>query len=191
MSHRVAIIDTHTGNLFSLQAALESIGKQVVLVERPEETDCDQLVLPGQGRFGRVMEALTQQGWIEFLNQWRADNKTLLGICVGMQVLFEGSAEDPQAKGLGWFSGQAERLAFPKQPMVGWAKVDSQWLLPGYAYFVNSFAIRESSYSIGNTCYGESFCCAVKSDHIVGVQFHPEKSSHYGKQLLQQILNEG
>ena len=191
MSKAVTIIDTKAGNLFSLKACLERVGKTVTIAATPDDLVGEQLVLPGQGHFGSVMRNLEQSGWIDCLNLWRSQNKPILGICVGMQIFFESSQEASAINGLGWFKGHAEKLNFPKQPMVGWAKIQSSTLTEGTPYFVNSYAIRESEQCIATTSYGETFCAAVKDNKVVGFQFHPEKSSLYGQQLMATVLNKG
>ncbi|MEE4243803.1 MAG: imidazole glycerol phosphate synthase subunit HisH [Kangiellaceae bacterium] len=188
----ITIVNTQAGNLYSLKAALEKIGNKVVIADTPDQVVGEKLVIPGQGRFGTVMSNLTKNDWVPFLNQWREQHKLILGICVGMQIFFEGSAEDPDAIGLGWFEGKAAKLDFPKKPMVGWAPLTiekDQSLPSGMPYFVNSYAIREAKQCIAQTTYGETFCAAVKQDNICGFQFHPEKSSQYGLEILASQLN--
>ncbi len=191
MNQAITIIDTKAGNLFSLKASLERIGKSVTIAATPDDLKGEQLVIPGQGHFGSVMKNLNRLGWVDCLNDWRSQNNPVLGICVGMQILFEGSQEAPGIKGLGWFNGEAEKLNFPKQPMVGWATIQSKQLIEGTPYFVNSYAIRESEQCIATTNYGETFCAAVKDNKVVGFQFHPEKSSQYGQQLMASVLSNG
>ncbi|MCO7223092.1 imidazole glycerol phosphate synthase subunit HisH [Pleionea sp. CnH1-48] len=188
MTKFITILNTEAGNLFSLSAALKAIGFDVVIANTPSEVKGSQLVIPGQGRFGTVMQTLESNNWLPFLDQWRKEQKQVVGICVGMQILFEDSAEDNNTKGLGWFKGRAEKLNFPKQPMVGWANISSSRLPEGAAYFVNSYAIRDASQCIARTHYGESFCAAVNDKTITGLQFHPEKSGQYGRQLLKTLL---
>ncbi len=183
------IVDTQAGNLFSLKAALERIGRQVIIAQTPQQVVGEQLVIPGQGRFGAVMRHLEKNNWIECLTQFKQNNKAILGICVGMQIFFESSGEDPGTQGLGWLKGSAEKLNFPKQPMVGWAPLTTKKLPEGTPYFVNSFAVKESEQCIAQASYGETFCAAVKLNSVTGFQFHPEKSSQYGLQLLSLILN--
>ncbi|WP_144393455.1 imidazole glycerol phosphate synthase subunit HisH [Pleionea sediminis] len=191
MNQAITIIDTKAGNLFSLKASLERIGRTAIIAQTPDDIQGDQLVIPGQGHFGSVMKNLSINGWLNFLNHWRENNKPLLGICVGMQIFFEASEEAPGTSGLGWFKGTAQKLNFPKQPMVGWAKIQSTELPEGIPYFVNSYAIRESEQCIATTNYGETFCAAVKDNNVVGFQFHPEKSSQYGQSLMASVLNNG
>ncbi|NVJ61367.1 MAG: imidazole glycerol phosphate synthase subunit HisH [Gammaproteobacteria bacterium] len=195
MNRMISIIDTKAGNLFSLSACLERIGFNVTIARTPQDVVGEALVIPGQGHFGTVMKNLVLNGWVNFLNQWRNEGNCIVGICVGMQIMFESSEESSTIPGLGWISGRAEKLNFPKQPMVGWAatnfikETNEQLNLPsGVPYFVNSYAVRESEQCIASTQYGETFCAAVRLNNVVGFQFHPEKSSAYGQELLRMTL---
>lgn len=194
-----AIINTGTGNLTSLNRALEKIGKSVIVVNHAEQFNrfqFRQIVLPGQGRFGAVMQSLKENNLISLLEKWQQSNQPVLGICVGMQIFFEQSEEDKNTAGFGWLNGKIKKLNFPKHPMVGWARVESTAPLStpcklpnGNGYFVNSYALKESADCMAKTHYGESFCCAVKKGNLIGIQFHPEKSSHYGLEVLQKCLD--
>lgn len=189
---RVGIIDLNSGNLLSIKTAIEKAGCewQVVQQPRPELlTAVDVLVMPGQGRFAFVMNQIDQLGWREFLLEWCRNGKRLVGICVGMQVLFEGSDEDPEADGLGLFTGRCQKLPHPKTPMVGWAQLNSYKLTlkDQYAYFVNSFAIYENPFCTAKVNYGHEFCAAVQRGNLYGFQFHPEKSGRFGQELIQYV----
>ncbi len=184
----VLIIDTKAGNLFSLNAAIERLGFSSTILQQPNSKKYDAVVVPGQGRFGTVINNLTNDGWIEYLNMLRGTNIPVLGICVGMQIFFETSDEDKGVEGLAWLKGSVEALNFPKKPMVGWANLTSDIWPNSCVYFVNSYAIRNSEYSIASCCYGEIFCAAVRFENFVGVQFHPEKSSKSGAKIVEQVL---
>ena len=186
---QILIVDTKAGNLFSLKAAIERLGFAVTILDRPNQGQFDGVVIPGQGRFGTVMKNLSQNGWPEYLKQAYQKSIPMLGICVGMQIFFESSQEDPEARGLGWFKGKVEKLDFPKKPMVGWATLTSQIWPEAIVYFVNSYALQSSDISIASTTYGETFCAAVSSGSFVGMQFHPEKSGRVGIELISQVLN--
>lgn len=186
---QILIVDTNAGNLFSLKAAIERLGFAVTILDRPNQGQFDGVVIPGQGRFGTVMKNLSQNGWPEYLKQVYQQSIPMLGICVGMQIFFESSQEDPEARGLGWFKGKVEKLDFPKKPMVGWATLTSQIWPEAIVYFVNSYALQSSDISIASTTYGETFCAAVSSGSFVGMQFHPEKSGWVGIELISQVLN--
>jgi glutamine amidotransferase len=197
---KILIIDTKAGNLFSLKAAVERLGFSVFILDQPslkqESHECfdddgyDGIIIPGQGRFGAVIKNISEAQWPEYLKKAYQSNTPILGICVGMQIFFEASEEDQGVKGLAWFNGTVEALDFPKKPMVGWAKLTSQlskWS-NSVVYFVNSYAIKQSEYSIAETTYGETFCAAIKKGSFTGVQFHPEKSSNAGSEIILQAL---
>ncbi len=185
---KILIIDTKSGNLFSIKAAIERLGFETIILDKPAADNFDGVVVPGQGRFGTVMKNIRANDWDNYLNQVRIANIPILGICVGMQIFFESSDEDDGIDGLGWFKGRACALDFPKKPMVGWASLDSDIWPDVSVYFVNSYAIKQSDISIAKTTYGETFCAAVKEDNFIGVQFHPEKSSDVGSHLILQAL---
>ncbi len=185
---KILIIDTHAGNLFSLRSAIERLGYKVTIGQMPDNQTYDGIVIPGQGRFGTVMKNITTNGWLPYLEKVRNTPTPMLGICVGMQIFFEASAEDEGIKGIGWFKGRAAALDFPKKPMVGWATLDSEIWPNTIVYFVNSYAIRESEHCIAKTTYGETFTAAIRQGNFTGVQFHPEKSSDAGAELIRQVL---
>ncbi|MCP3674761.1 MAG: imidazole glycerol phosphate synthase subunit HisH, partial [Gammaproteobacteria bacterium] len=188
MSKQILIIDTKAGNLFSLQAAIIRLGFDVTILDKPSDVQFDGVVIPGQGRFGTVLKNITANGWLPYLEKLRHSDIPMLGICVGMQIFFEASDEDKDADGIGWLKGKAKALDFPKKPMVGWAKLDSNIWPDHIVYFVNSYAIKDSQYSIAKTTYGETFSAAVRQDNFTGVQFHPEKSSDAGAEIIKQSL---
>ncbi|PCI65435.1 MAG: imidazole glycerol phosphate synthase subunit HisH [Gammaproteobacteria bacterium] len=186
----ILIIDTKAGNLFSLRAAIERLDFNVTILEQPSNECFDAVVIPGQGRFGTVINNISKYQWPEYLKKSYENNVPILGICVGMQIFFEASEEDPDVKGLCWFKGHAKALDFPKKPMVGWAKLTSQIKVYKNAvvYFVNSYAIKQNKNMIAESSYGETFCAAVKKGSFTGVQFHPEKSSDLGSVILLEAL---
>jgi imidazole glycerol phosphate synthase glutamine amidotransferase subunit len=186
---KVLIIDTKAGNLFSLQSAIERLGFEVFISDKPDTQLYDGIVIPGQGRFGTVMKNISALGWPEYLEQAFKRNIPMLGICVGMQIFFEASDEDPDSTGLGWLKGRAKALDFPKKPMVGWAALESESWDQKVVYFVNSYAIKSSEKQVATTTYGETFCAAIRLGSLTGVQFHPEKSSQAGAEIIRQALN--
>ena len=185
---KILIIDTKAGNLFSLQAAIGRLGFETKVLIEPNNESFDGIVIPGQGRFGTVLDNIRQNNWVEYLEKARETGTPILGICVGMQIFFEASDEDSNTKGIGWFTGKAKALNFPKKPMVGWATLTSDTWPQATVYFVNSYAIKNADFTIAETTYGEKFCAAIRKDNFTGVQFHPEKSSQAGIQIIRDAL---
>lgn len=186
----IGIVRPDSGNIRSVCDMLQRLNRPYRLLPKPDLEGIDQLLLPGQGRFGAVMAYLEQNGWREVLIEWAKADRPLLGICVGMQILFETSDEDPNYKGLGILPGQVTQLPAAKLPMIGWAPV--AWKQPGYpqgaAYFVNSYAVSQSPNVLATTTHGHSFCAAIKRGNTIAFQFHPEKSGTWGEELLNQCL---
>lgn len=186
----IGVVNPKSGNITSICDTLDRLNRSYRVLSQPDLEGVDQILLPGQGRFGAVMRYLREHQWVEPLRDWCAQGKPLVGICVGMQVLFQESEEDPNEPGLGVFNGKITRLQSPKQPMIGWATV--HWAREGYpqgaAYFVNSFVATEAEEAIAHTQYGQRFCAAVARGAITAFQFHPEKSGQWGKELLEQCL---
>ncbi len=188
----VIIVDLKSGNLLSLENALNHHSQSLCRVQQPKDynfTGDEILVMPGQGRFAFIADQIKTLRWRPFLNDWLSSGGHLVGICVGMQILFEGSAEDPEARGLGFFTGRCERLKHPKTPMVGWAKLDSYKLnmKDQYAYFVNSYGVPDCENATAKVTYGDAFCAAVQKNRVYGFQFHPEKSGRFGRELLKHV----
>jgi len=196
MSARIAILDYGMGNLRSVEKAVEHVGASATVTADPGAVrDADGLILPGVGAFPRAMERIRERG-LDALASERLDaGVPVLGICLGLQLLFETSAELGGATGLGLLPGAVDRLHAPglKVPHIGWAAV--RWerqsrLIEGIEsgtpfYFVHSFAPQPTSDDLlGSAEYGERFACAAERGNVFGVQFHPEKSSAAGLRLL-------
>jgi len=196
MSVRIAILDYGMGNLRSVEKAVEHVGASATVTADPGAVrDADGLILPGVGAFPRAMERIRERG-LDALASERLDaGVPVLGICLGLQLLFETSSELGGATGLGLLPGPVDRLHAPglKVPHIGWAAV--RWerqsrLIEGIEsgtpfYFVHSFAPQPTSDDLlGSAEYGERFACAAERGNVFGVQFHPEKSSAAGLRLL-------
>jgi glutamine amidotransferase len=197
---RAAVIDYDLGNLPSVTKAIERIGVEAVLVDSPGGFDdmFDAVVFPGVGHFGAGARNLTDRKLDGPLKEWAAAGKPLLGICVGLQLLFERSEEDPDATGLGIVDGEVRRLKAAKVPLIGWATLDVapdakvlDAVRPGeMAYFVHSYYVDpDPSVVAATTTYEHDFCSAIESGNVVGVQFHPEKSADVGRRVLQRFFD--
>ena len=175
------------GNLHSVAKALEAAGGRVSVTSDPADVDrCDALCVPGQGVFGRCMSNVLAQGLDKLIEDWIASNKPYLGICLGMQVLFDHSEEGGRLEGLGVLSGPVRRLSNGiRIPHIGWNTLGEE-----YFYFDHSYAAFPHDEGIVEAwCeHGGRWAAAVRQDSILGVQFHPEKSGRAGIALLTQWL---
>jgi len=193
----IGIVDVGMGNLQSVRKAFERIGRPVRLVATSREiAEADKLVLPGVGAFGRAMQALTERELRTPLVDAVAAGTPLLGICLGLQLLFERSEEHGVHEGLGLLPGEVRRLpATVKVPHIGWNELEiirPGRLLDGvpnreYFYFVQSYYVcpDDGDCVSGMTDYGVPFAAAVEADNVLGVQFHPEKSQGAGLRILE------
>jgi glutamine amidotransferase len=196
MSARIAILDYGMGNLRSAEKALEHVGVTATISRDPETVRAaDGLILPGVGAMPRAMERIGELGLAELIAERREAGVPILGICLGLQLLFDSSEELGGSAGLGQLEGpvtglEAEGL---KVPHIGWSPVrwerDSRLTdgIPSETpfYFVHSFAPRpDAADLLGSAEYGSRFACAAQRDNVYGVQFHPEKSSAAGLRLL-------
>jgi glutamine amidotransferase len=192
----IAVIDYKAGNLTSVMKALHAVGADAVATSDPNVVlQAEKLVLPGVGHFSATA-FLDEQGLTNAIANRVQAGYPFLGICVGLQWLFEGSAEEPDAAGLGAFSGYCERfIDGMKVPHVGWnsIQVRESRLLKGVAngefvYFTHSYRAPVVNGTVAVTEYGLPFTAAVERDNIMGVQFHPEKSGPVGLQILKNFV---
>lgn len=197
----IAIVDYNMGNLASVQNAFAKIGAQTVVESDPKKfKEYDKLILPGVGAFGDAMEHLRERDMIDAIKEFAASSKPILGICLGMQLLFESSEEFGEHEGLGLIKGKV--IAFDtskfeetlKVPHMGWNRMftKNHPLFEGldeehYLYFVHSLHVvcDNEEDSIGKTFYGYEFTSAVAHDNIMGIQPHPEKSHENGLKILE------
>jgi len=202
VSARVVVLDYGIGNVHSAVKALEYAGAEVELTSDPSKVQsADGLVVPGVGAFAAVMKALTKAKAPELIDRRLAGGKPVLGICVGLQVMFEmGLENEIETEGLGQWPGVVSKLDSPKLPHMGWNNVaasDESTLFEGVAdqlfYFVHSYAAKEFTLQVdlpfirpevSFSEYGEKFIAAVENGPLTGVQFHPEKSGEAGITLL-------
>ena len=196
MSARIAILDYGMGNLRSAEKALEHVGVTAKITRDPVEVQAAEgVILPGVGAMPRAIERIREYGLDELIAERREAGVPILGICLGLQLLFESTTEFGGSDGLGLLEGPVEALEAEglKVPHIGWSPVgwerDSRLTegLPSGTpfYFVHSFAARPSGEDLlGTAEYGSRFACAAERENVFGVQFHPEKSSSAGLRLL-------
>jgi len=192
----IAVLDYGMGNLRSVEKALEHVGAEVeITYDAARIRAAAGLVLPGVGAFPKAMEAIRERGLDELIQERRLAGTPVLGICLGMQLLFGASEELGGAGGLGLLPGDVRPLDAPglKIPQIGWNAVswkhDSPLIEglsnPAAFYHVHSFApVAENGVVLGTAEYGNEFVSAVEGDRVWGVQFHPEKSGPDGLALL-------
>lgn len=199
----IGIIDYGMGNLHSVSKALERLAIPYFISGNGEElAKAKALILPGVGAFPDAMDILTQTNVQPFLDNWVAENKPLLGICLGMQLLFESSTEHQTRAGLGYLPGHVERFSGTtaeghayKVPHMGWNKLDFHRPTPltegvpdGYVYFVHSYVVRtEKDIVVASSDYYQRVPAIVQKGQVYGMQFHPEKSSTVGMALLKRF----
>ncbi len=190
---KTLLIDYGSGNLHSAAKALQATGYQVTVSADPGQArQYDLLVLPGQGHFGQVMRSFQASGFEEGVRQHIAMGKPFLGICVGMQILFEGSEEAPETAGLGLVRGRLARFKAARVPQMGWNTVEYsapfEHLSGYYFYFVHSYFAPLVEGCVGITDYsGTRFTALYAQDNLVAPQFHPEKSGAVGLALLEAV----
>ncbi|MGE5445747.1 MAG: imidazole glycerol phosphate synthase subunit HisH [Ignavibacteriales bacterium] len=197
----ISVVDYGMGNLRSVKKAFESLGFSANLTRSSEEIlNSDGLVLPGVGAFGDCMKNLEEYDLSEPIKNFIDNGKPFLGICLGLQLLFEGSEESPSVRGIGVLRGRVVRFPrFDKErlkvPHMGWNEVDIKPELPiargitngSWFYFVHSYFPKPEDEGViaGRTQYGIEFASAVQKENIFACQFHPEKSSATGLKLLE------
>lgn len=200
----IGIVDYNMGNLASVINAFECVGAKIAVESDPASLNkYDKLILPGVGAFGDAMEHLKSNGMDEAVKAYAKSGKPLMGICLGMQLLFESSEEFGSNEGLGLIPGKV--VAFDeskfdhklKVPHMGWNEMFKQTDTPlfdeldkeFYLYFVHSFhAVCDDAYAIGKTYYGYEFVSAVNKENIYGIQPHPEKSHENGLKIIENFV---
>lgn len=213
----ITIIDYDMGNLKSVSKALEAVGAEVCITRNPHKIKkADKVVLPGVGAFGKCMENLKNYGLIEVINESITSGKWFLGICLGLQLLFEESEEFGPVKGLGILKGKVKKFNFSvtppspplklrggggelKIPHMGWNQVKKNGIpmimqsIPDNAsfYFVHSYYVEPIDKKIiaTETDYAGFFCSSIQKENILATQFHPEKSQKAGLKMLENFVN--
>lgn len=199
----IAIIDYDAGNMKSVEKAFQFLGEEVVLTRnRDEISGADAVVLPGVGAFGDAMEKLHRYGLVEVLKEVSKKQIPFLGICLGLQLLFEKSDESPGVEGLGILKGKIMHIpadAGVKIPHIGWnsltfptkGRLFQNILEQSYVYFVHSYYLKAEDEGIVTavTEYGTTIHASVEQGNVFACQFHPEKSSETGLQILQNFIS--
>ena len=198
----VILIDAGTGNLRSVQKALETVGANVLRTDDPQKVlSGKRVILPGVGAFGDFMSGLRERGLEDSIKEVSSRGTPLLGICVGMQALFEIGEEMGEHPGLGLLAGKVVKFAQSlsvKIPHTGWNQLEvkddallfDQVKDAAYVYFNHSYYCQPGDPKdiLATTNYGLNFACSVQHENIFGVQFHPEKSQQAGLQILKNFL---
>jgi glutamine amidotransferase len=200
---KIGIIDYNMGNLASVQNALLKLNADSQVESDPEKIkQYDSIVLPGVGAFGDAIDALKSRNLDKAILEYSNTGKNILGICLGLQLLFEKSEEFGNHEGLGLIEGSVQKFDIKnkqlKVPHMGWNKIFTDQNNPifnkmpkdFYLYFVHSFHVAtDSKYQIGQTHYEYNFTSAVNKNNIFGLQPHPEKSHSNGLQILENFIN--
>lgn len=198
----IALVNYGAGNIRSVTKAMEASGTDVKVTDHAEDVfAADKVVLPGVGAFGKAMEALEERKLVEPLRQVIREGKPFLGICLGAQLLFESSEENPGVEGLSVLPGQVVRFpAGLKVPHLGWNQVYPKkdhfiWAdVPegSYFYFAHSyyFAPANPGLVLGETEYSHPYASVVGKDNVTGIQFHPEKSQKWGLKILENFIKQ-
>ena len=198
----IALVNYGAGNIRSVTKAMEASRADVKVTESPEDVfAADKVVLPGVGAFGKAVEALEERKLVEPLRKVIREGKPFLGICLGAQLLFESSEENPGVEGLGVLPGKVIRFpAGLKVPHLGWNQVFPKkdhfiWTdVPegSYFYFAHSyyFAPADPDHVLGETEYSHPYASIVGRDNITGIQFHPEKSQKWGLKILENFIKQ-
>jgi imidazole glycerol-phosphate synthase subunit HisH len=201
----IAIIDYEMGNLRSVQKGFERVGHETVITSDPAVlAAASKIVLPGVGAFRDAIAALHERGLVEPIRGAIAAGKPFLGICLGLQLLFDTSYEDGQHEGLGILPGEVVKFQVPhefKVPHMGWNQITFRRRPPiftgieegAYFYFVHSYYVapRDASVVATETEYSQPFCSSIWRDNLFAVQFHPEKSQTSGLRLLRNFAELG
>lgn len=195
----IAVLDYGMGNLRSVARAVEHVGGTIDVTEDAARAlNADGLVVPGVGHFGACMRNLRERGLDAVVKEFATSGRPTFGVCVGMQVLFDGSEEAPDVPGIGLFEGISKRLpTIVKVPHMGWNRVVWSEEHPYVRdvpetrfYFVHSFAPPSGPGVVGSTRYGAPFAAAVAKGNVFATQFHPEKSGRWGLKLYEEFVRD-
>ncbi len=192
---KVGIIDYCSGNLKSIENMLLFLEQDYFIATKPEDIKkADKLIFPGQGHFAQAMKALEVCGFVDGIKESVSEGKPFLGICLGLQILFERSEEAPDVKGLGILEGDVLKFTEGKIPQIGWNKIETtsnnSVLEDSYYYFVNSYYVSPKNTDIVSAYsdYYLRFAASVEKENIIAMQFHPEKSADAGVKVFKKWL---
>ena len=195
MSNKIVIIDYGAGNVKSLGNMLEFLGYAYEITDDREKIlKAKKIIFPGQGHFEQAMNKLNDKNLPCTIKQAIDNGADFLGICLGLQVLFEKSEEAPNVEGLGIFKGEVKKFQTGKIPQIGWNEIKTTkantYLDDDYFYFVNSYYVVPEDKNIISsiTNYHIDFCSSIQKDNVCAVQFHPEKSSEAGIKFFKKWL---
>ena len=185
--NKTVIVDYESGNIKSVANMLDFLGKKYEITSNREKIlNADRIIFPGQGHFAQAMNNLKKKQLIQTIQDACKNDIHFLGICIGLQILFEKSEEAPGIDGLKIFHGQVKKFTKGKVPQIGWSKVtttkNNKFIPDDYFYFVNSYYVQpkdeEIISSYGN--YYGKYCASIQKNNVIAVQFHPEKSANAG-----------
>lgn len=192
----VVIIDYDSGNIKSIQNMLDFCGAKAEVTSDPEKILASNgLIFPGQGHFEQAVKNLSEKKLIPVIKNSISKGIPFLGICLGLQILFEQSEEAPGIEGLGILKGCVKKFQNVKTPQIGWNKINltqkAKYLDNDYFYFVNSYYVEPLNQDIAASTafYEKEFCASVQYKNLTAVQFHPEKSANAGRKFFENWLN--
>lgn len=191
----IGIVNYGAGNLKSVKKAFDFLGQENTILSSANEIGAiDRLVLPGVGSFGYAMEKIVEGGFFVLLKEWIESNRPFLGICLGLQLLFESSEESQNTEGLSYFKGECMKFHEKRVPQIGWNSIrieKEDMLFKGissgeFFYFVHSYYVvpEKDEVIMAKTNYGAVYTSVARRGNVYGVQFHPEKSGRAGLLLL-------
>lgn len=187
MTSKTVIVDYDAGNLKSIGNMLKFLGEDFIVSSSENDLkNAKRIIFPGQGHFRQAVENLDKKNLIQPIKSAIAVGKPFLGICLGLQILFEKSEEAPDFDGLGVLKGGVKKFTKGKVPQIGWNKIittkNNSFLKDDFFYFVNSYYVEPVDKNIISsvTNYGVDFCSSIQKENLTAVQFHPEKSSNAG-----------
>ena len=194
--NKTVIVDYEAGNLRSVANMLTFLDVPFEITsDKDKIIKAERIIFPGQGHFGQAMNNLEKKGLVGAIRQACDKGIPFLGICIGLQILFEKSEEAQGVSGLGILDGEVKRFTVGKTPQIGWNKVipteNNSFIKEDYFYYVNSYYVQPKNTDIisAYTDYNGKFCAAVEKKIIAAVQFHPEKSSNAGLNFFKNWLN--